>query len=279
MAAHTNSSTTPAATIGSHQGSNFLGLSAEQMTRLLNMLDTPTQSANNTGTIHALSPDWLIDSGASHHMTGNFSSLYDIISVPECFIGLPDGTRVVANSCGSDRVLTTEIGRGTARNGVYVFQSQAFVSASRVDQFYHDMGALIQTSCVGTPQQNGRVERKHRHILNVARSLMFQASLPVEFWGKCVRWRVYDLETHHFFHTRDIAFDETTFPFAPTHTNQQPTTFTPPVHQADFPVAVSTSSPDAHNGSNILQNSSAVSPASTTPNTVTNTQQNSSTPQ
>ena len=100
--------------------------------------------------------------------------------VPECSIGLPDGTRVVANYCGSvqisanlilknvlfvpnlkcnlisvgcliksnkcrvifddcccvlqDRVSTMEIGRGTARNGVYVFQSQDFVSASRVDQ-------------------------------------------------------------------------------------------------------------------------------------------------
>ncbi|XP_004243119.1 uncharacterized protein [Solanum lycopersicum] len=180
MAAHTDSPTSPAVTIGNSQGGNFPRLSAEQMTRLLNMLDTPTQSRNNTGTVHALSPDWLIDSGASHHMTGNFSSLYDIMSVPECSIGLPDGTRVVANYCGSVQisanlilknvlfvpnlkchlisvgclikfnncrvifddcccvllvcVSTTEIGRGTARNGVYVFQSQAFVSASRVDQ-------------------------------------------------------------------------------------------------------------------------------------------------
>jgi uncharacterized membrane protein len=39
--------------------------------------------------------------------------------------------------------------------------------------FYQKYGIIYQLSCVKTPEQNGRIERKHQHLLNVARSLMF----------------------------------------------------------------------------------------------------------
>ena len=57
--------------------------------------------------------------------------------------------------------------------------------------FFLDKGIIHQRSCIGTLQQNGMVERKHRHLLEVARGLRFQANLPIKFWGECVLTAAY----------------------------------------------------------------------------------------
>ncbi|GKE01523.1 retrovirus-related pol polyprotein from transposon TNT 1-94, partial [Tanacetum coccineum] len=99
-------------------------------------------------------------------------------------------------------------------------------------------GILHQKSMVYTPQQNGVVERKHRHLLDTARAIRLHANLPIKFWGdsvtipqkdkfdnrgiKCVLlgytmnqkgYRLYNLQTQEVFTSRDVVFKEDVFPF------------------------------------------------------------------
>ncbi|WZZ03311.1 hypothetical protein YC2023_089232 [Brassica napus] len=52
-------------------------------------------------------------------------------------------------------------------------------------------GILHQTSCPYTPLQNGVAERKNRHLMEVARSLMFQSNVPKRFWSDAVATACY----------------------------------------------------------------------------------------
>jgi len=69
---------------------------------------------------------------------------------------------------------------------VKIFRSDNGTKFICMKRYFHEHGIIFQTSCVGTPQQNERVEGKHRHILNIARALRFQGNLPIDFWGECV---------------------------------------------------------------------------------------------
>lgn len=163
--------------------------------------------------------------------------------------------------------------------------------------FFQTNGIEYQCTCVYTPQQNGVVESKHRHILTVARALRFQSHLPLTFWGDCVLtavylinrlpspllstkssfkllynrppsldhlrvfgclcyttvvhplhkfdprakrcvfvgyptghkgYKLYDLDNHKFFVSRDVKFCETTLPFSHISTPSDPTFVLPP---------------------------------------------------
>uniref|UniRef100_A0A2N9IVC8 Integrase catalytic domain-containing protein n=1 Tax=Fagus sylvatica TaxID=28930 RepID=A0A2N9IVC8_FAGSY len=69
-------------------------------------------------------------------------------------------------------------------------------------QEYHDKsflsildsnGTLPHYSCPYTSQQNGRAERKLRHILDVVRTLLISASIPERFWGEAALTAVYTI--------------------------------------------------------------------------------------
>ncbi|GJS46800.1 ribonuclease H-like domain-containing protein [Tanacetum coccineum] len=55
-----------------------------------------------------------------------------------------------------------------------------------MSDLFNSLGIVHQTSCVYTPQQNGVAERKHMHLLNVARSLLFQSGIPLKMRTECI---------------------------------------------------------------------------------------------
>ena len=60
-----------------------------------------------------------------------------------------------------------------------------------LSDFFLAKGILHQRTCVETPQQNGVVERKHQHILNVARSIFFHSNVPLNMWNFCIQHAVH----------------------------------------------------------------------------------------
>ncbi|XP_010484995.1 PREDICTED: uncharacterized protein LOC104763305 [Camelina sativa] len=212
------------------------------------------QGKNKTG-------DVILDTEASHHMTGDASWLLSLTDMVSCPINFADGSQVLARQYGvlplskkisleNDRFKRTLIGAAwkTSEDNGTEFMC--------LTKFFAEQGIVHQTSCVGTPQQNGRVERNHRRVLNVACSFLFQAHLTIKYWGECVLagthvinrtpttilhgirisleleaesvyfsdihfwekgWMVYDLETNEYFVSKDVVFYEDNFTLEKIH--------------------------------------------------------------
>ena len=52
-------------------------------------------------------------------------------------------------------------------------------------------GIVHESLSVNTPQQNGVVERKNKHLLEVARALMFTTNMQKMFWGDAILTSAY----------------------------------------------------------------------------------------
>ncbi|CAL8084538.1 unnamed protein product [Prunus armeniaca] len=71
---------------------------------------------------------------------------------------------------------------------IKIFQSDGggeFVNTAMRD-FLAKHGILHYKSCPHTPQQNGLAERKHKHLVDTALTLLSTASMPLKFWFHAV---------------------------------------------------------------------------------------------
>ncbi|XP_019427158.1 PREDICTED: uncharacterized protein LOC109335479 [Lupinus angustifolius] len=64
-------------------------------------------------------------------------------------------------------------------------------TSNKFSELLSSDGTVHQAFCTDTPEQNGVAERKHRHILETARSMLLSASAPSEFWGEAVKTAVH----------------------------------------------------------------------------------------
>ncbi|RVX00109.1 Retrovirus-related Pol polyprotein from transposon TNT 1-94 [Vitis vinifera] len=60
------------------------------------------------------------------------------------------------------------------------------VELPQFTSFMSHHGILHQSSCAHTPQQNGVAERKNRHLVETARTLLLHSHVPFRFWGDVV---------------------------------------------------------------------------------------------
>ncbi|GJY92006.1 retrovirus-related pol polyprotein from transposon TNT 1-94 [Tanacetum coccineum] len=75
------------------------GLNSKQWETLLQMLKNGSRSIVKMNGKYI----WIIDSGASHHMTGMIEELFNLKEIVQCSVELPDGNIVVAKKKGDVR--------------------------------------------------------------------------------------------------------------------------------------------------------------------------------
>ncbi|RVW46594.1 Retrovirus-related Pol polyprotein from transposon TNT 1-94 [Vitis vinifera] len=58
--------------------------------------------------------------------------------------------------------------------------------SAQFTSFMSHHGILHQSSCAHTPKKNGVAERKNRHLVETARTLLLHSNVPFRFWGDVV---------------------------------------------------------------------------------------------
>lgn len=66
-----------------------------------------------------------------------------------------------------------------------------------VKSLFNSNGTHHRMSCPYTPQQNGRAERKHRHITETGLAMMFNSHIPATLWTHAFSFAAYNINQVH----------------------------------------------------------------------------------
>ncbi|RDX99742.1 hypothetical protein CR513_17170, partial [Mucuna pruriens] len=95
---------------------------------------------------------------------------------------LPFSSSLIVTSCAFELIHMDILGPLS----IPLIQGHKYFLTVDMPEFYGQFGINHQTYCIDTPWQNSIIERKHRHILNVAQSILFHACLPNICWSYAV---------------------------------------------------------------------------------------------
>ena len=176
----------------------LLGFTAEQWQSLVQAFGTPPLPSNR------LNGEWIIDTGCSHHVTGNLSCLTNIKEVPPFPIGLPDGKNIVAVKEG-DAKLTNNI---TLTNVLFV--PKLHCNLISVSQLSDDLNCCVITNSsqctiqdlhtrevIGTgDRRDGLYFLREDTMVQVVSAVLVNNSSSLELWHsrlghpseKVVKW-------------------------------------------------------------------------------------------
>nr|AAO20078.1 putative polyprotein [Oryza sativa Japonica Group] len=163
--------------------------------------------------INSSHSNWILDSGASRHVTVNLVSISSLVDHMNCRVSLDRENCLI-----QERETGKKLGIGVRRDGLWYLDrketsedvclalmaptSEEEAKFIRTDNggeyinnefssFLSSEGILHQTSCPDTPPQNGVAERKNRHLLETARSLMYAMNVPKFLWSEAVMTATY----------------------------------------------------------------------------------------
>ncbi|XP_019085689.1 PREDICTED: uncharacterized protein LOC109126515 [Camelina sativa] len=138
----------------------------------------------------------VVDSGASHHMISN-PSLLDNIKPALGSVIIANGDRIPVKGVGNlklfDKTSKAFFMPTFTSNLLSVLRSDngGEYTSHKFKEHLTKHGILQQTTCPYKSQQNGVAERKNRHLMEVARSMMFHTNVTKRFWGDAVMTACY----------------------------------------------------------------------------------------